>query len=877
MIITIDSYTINIDVKYMISIMFSIFSAYFAYYQYKNALQDKKNQKILKKNFGSELFGKETIILSTYCYVKPNCTNIDPAREAEPKNLYMIEGNMFSELDKYLLKETPKKNGSRHILILADSGMGKTSFLLNYYAYNQKKPKRTRQRIALVPLGISDADEYIDKIENKESTVIFLDAFDEDTKAIKNHRERLAFLMRKKCSRFKRVIITCRTQFFPSDEEIPKETGILKVADRKAGEPGFYIFNKLYLSPLSDKQVSIFLKNRFKWNFKKRKKAKILVQKIPSLKVRPMLLAHIPDLINSNQTDLQYSYQLYEIMVDNWLEREKGWIRNKNDLRQFSEKLAFDLYINREKRGAEKISKNELSALAKEWNIQLEGWQLTGRSLLNGDTVGNYKFAHRSIMEFLFVVHFFKLNNKERPSIEWTDQQSIFALEFIKINMNKKINIEKANFRNCKNIPEWIEKGLKRNGEYSKIILAQNIEDLNILRHVDLSHTNLTGVKLTGLDLTNVNFRGCILRSADLSKSNLKNVDFREANLIEAILSGNLSNTNFRGADLSGVDFKGANLENATIDSFTKTKCIDFSGANLKSSFLLQANLNEDYFIDSNLTDAFLRYADLSDAKLIGAKLINACLKEASLYRADLTNADLTNADLIDAHLSESKLIGAKFIKSDLSGAILYGADLTNADLSGANLSGATLTEATLTKVNLNDTIFRYTFLQNTIFKNSINIPEWIEKGIDRDSKYSQKKLIDNIRNGFRNLKGVILISADLSGANLIGADLRCADLRLAHLNIANLINTDLRGADLSGAQLNGTNLEGADFSGAKIEGANFKYSENIPEWIKNGLNEKGFFIQEILIKNIKKKLKNLNKKNQNELNGIKTYIHYII
>jgi hypothetical protein len=114
----------------------------------------------------------------------------------------------------------------------------------------------------VVPLGIPDADEYVAKIPDQQNTVIFLDAFDEDTKAIKDHRQRLLELMHA-CRHFKRVLITCRTQFFPRAEEIPRETGLARVGPRKAGEGATYEFWKLYLAPLNDDQVNAFLRKRY--------------------------------------------------------------------------------------------------------------------------------------------------------------------------------------------------------------------------------------------------------------------------------------------------------------------------------------------------------------------------------------------------------------------------------------------------------------------------------------------------------------------------------------------------------------------------------------------------------------------------------------
>src|SRR5690606_23496512 len=139
--------------------------------------------------------------------------------------------------------------------------------------------------------------------------------------AIKGHRERLFNLM-EQCKKFKKVIITCRTQFFPKAEEIPVETGIIKFGPQKAGDKGVYEFWKLYLSPFDDDDVKNYLKKKYPlWKYSERKKALEIAIKIPNLSVRPMLLAYIPDILDSKK-DIRLAYQLYEAMVEAWLERE---------------------------------------------------------------------------------------------------------------------------------------------------------------------------------------------------------------------------------------------------------------------------------------------------------------------------------------------------------------------------------------------------------------------------------------------------------------------------------------------------------------------------------------------------------------------------
>lgn len=386
--------------------------------------RQRRTQRMLEEQFGAEFYDSETIRSAMRYYVRPKCSSIDPAQEAEPSQVIVAEEDLFYAVDKYL----SSGSSHRHLLILADSGMGKSAFVLNYYARNQKLPKRKRHRLAVVPLGIPNALTAIEKIENKRETVIFLDAFDEDTKAIQDHRGRLMELMQA-CSQFKRVLMTCRTQFFPKEEEIPKQTGIAVIRPRKPGESGVYEFWKYYLMPLRDKQIKEFINKRYPFTSRThRSQAADLINKIPLLSVRPMILSYIPDLLESGRM-YRYAYQIYEQVVEKWLERESRWVAPELLLR-FSEELAVDLYTNRERRGFERISRQELAEFIKEMDITLDEWKATGRSLLNRDGLGNLKFSHRSLMEYLFVQQFAR-GCTVLANYSWTDQMLTFLWEML--------------------------------------------------------------------------------------------------------------------------------------------------------------------------------------------------------------------------------------------------------------------------------------------------------------------------------------------------------------------------------------------------------------------------------------------------------------
>jgi len=92
--------------------------------------QQRRKEKGLDKEFGGELYTREQIANSTRYYVVPDCASIDPGQEAEMRRVVTTRQNLFERVDQYL-EQAPSQ---RHLLILADSGMGKTSFVLNYYA-----------------------------------------------------------------------------------------------------------------------------------------------------------------------------------------------------------------------------------------------------------------------------------------------------------------------------------------------------------------------------------------------------------------------------------------------------------------------------------------------------------------------------------------------------------------------------------------------------------------------------------------------------------------------------------------------------------------------------------------------------------------------
>jgi hypothetical protein len=92
-----------------------------------------------------------------------------------------------------------------------------------------------------------------------------------------------------------------------------------------------------------------------------------------------------------------------------------------------------------------------------------------------------------------------------------------------------------------------------------------------------------------------------------------------------------------------------------------------------------------------NLFGTDLQGAILGDADLRTAFLVQANLQAVDLREADLAGAYLGEANLREANLQNANLQETKLVAADFQGATLRGANLSGAKLGGANLEGTDL------------------------------------------------------------------------------------------------------------------------------------------------------------------------------------------
>lgn len=340
-------------------------------------------------------------------FIRTKCQNIDPSDEINLSTTFAFATK--EDLIKFFLKKAFQTNDSaaKFYLILGDSGMGKTTFMLNLFSkFNrQNRFQFNDQKITLLPLGLDKAtlEKEIQKISNPKKTTILLDGLDEapyiSHEDINFEFDKLIELVKD----FNKVLITCRTHYFSSEKDEPNE---LKIKKFNTDGNGYYSIKKIYISPFEAKDINrYFNKSLGIFSFRKKKTAREILKKTDDLLLRPMLLSHITELVKENQQEFKNRVDIYEALLLAWLNREivKQPQNNKeifkSNLAFFTYEICKNIYYNYSTNGLY-ISLKDIEILSQEYNIDLSKIELKSRSLLNRNSNGEYKFAHKSIFEF---------------------------------------------------------------------------------------------------------------------------------------------------------------------------------------------------------------------------------------------------------------------------------------------------------------------------------------------------------------------------------------------------------------------------------------------------------------------------------------------
>ncbi len=454
-------------------------------------------------------------------YIEPDCQQINPANrheDTEPQSV--VKCPVFKTINDFLAGEfAVAAAGRNQMFVLSDAGMGKSSLLVMLKLAQLLKFWPSKIHCELLKLG-PDTLERLKAISAPGDTVLLLDALDEDRTAWGNIRARLLELLAATHS-FRRVILSCRTQFFPETEKDTFQVlGRVKV-------DGFSC-PMIFLSLFDQEQVGKYLEKRYPdgllhWFSENSKKVKAsqLVGQMRDLCCRPMLLAHVEDLVDSKLLVGEWGeYQVYQALTEAWLEREQRKLAEQGISGVTTKALRTACWAAAEhlqRKGERTLSEKDLNLLIAQHEAvgHLSKLHFGGRSLLNRNADGHYRFSHFSIQEFLVA-----------------------------------------------------QKILEDARELERVVVPETATEKVIRFVLDGRAGVCRGKPLTlrGVNLRRFDFRGADLQGADLSFAKLAGANLSAANLSQADLTN---------ADLSGAKAAGARFENVKADGLVLTTAVE--------------------------------------------------------------------------------------------------------------------------------------------------------------------------------------------------------------------------------------------------------------------------------------------------------------
>lgn len=357
-----------------------------------------------------EYLGKE----SQRQYIETQFLSTPPHEFDEPNKA--TTATTREPMDKFCDRIFKENNPNERVyMVLAGSGMGKTTFMVNVFC-RYVKQNMTRKGMNLdIRLLRLDDEKVLDDIKKisedgsikPEKTILLLDALDENRYASGNFvefKQKLEDAMEP----FGLVMITCRDQFFDNEKSIPTSTSWVSVTKDK----NLISYNKIYISPFSDEDIKRYLALKYKKR-KKRKQASQIAEKCKVLMARPLLLSYMDDLLDGN-FEFKTIYEIYRVLIDKWLQREVNKIQSeearseqKKVLYHFSVRIARTIYENWKDTKSMLLSPEQMESFMTRFNYSKVPYELKRRSLINRNVSGYYKFAHKSFLEFFLAQEYF--------------------------------------------------------------------------------------------------------------------------------------------------------------------------------------------------------------------------------------------------------------------------------------------------------------------------------------------------------------------------------------------------------------------------------------------------------------------------------------
>lgn len=316
---------------------------------------------------------------------------------------YTIEGwnGKQGKIDKLLAKMLLKRHPARMVLVVGESGVGK-SFLCVKILH--RLIFRTALRGHFLKYVNTASLEKFKKLKDKNAkkTILFLDGLDEYPQFLKLHDPEITkefyYNLHKVLSEYERVVICARSNYYMANQK-----NVYWVCYHLAGCDTQKVV-KVTLTGLEDQQIRKYLKQSLKLKDDKIEKCIQLVHCSREILSRPVFL-HFLELLPK---DINYgnSYKVYEEIVEKWLQREiDKSVSYSNPL----DKVDWGELFNHltERYFLNIFGGNTTVHFQPEEVISphsgIDNWVLGSRALLKYDPEFGYYCIHRSFFEFNYV------------------------------------------------------------------------------------------------------------------------------------------------------------------------------------------------------------------------------------------------------------------------------------------------------------------------------------------------------------------------------------------------------------------------------------------------------------------------------------------
>ncbi len=609
-----------------------------------NCMISADQEKLLQK-YNANIFTREQVVnkvMDFSYYLKKIIKEYE--NNVISKHYIDVYDEFDGNLLEYTVSEYLRDTEQNALLILGDYGCGKTSFLLNLQ-YNLAI-KYFDNKNEYIPLYIKlrdytksiDIDNIFEKFffkncnikNNKIETfnfmqmqkkfLILFDGFDEVAKRV-NYDVKFD-VFNQICKYIigeTKIILTSRPNYFQEKEEYKNliESIYLQFEPHNTNNVNF---QETYISELKPEQIKLYI-DSFKEELAKENLTPSDIEHIikkthdlTDLAKRPFLLYIIiktlPQFIDDIKHHVIYNINaanLYKKYTNIWLDREnykgKTLIR-KEDKMHFCKYLAFEMYkeeilsVNYKDFPLE--IKKYFSKLTDSEEIDYFSHDIQSCSFLNSDGYGNFKFIHKSFMEYFvacMVADLLKQSKNNKGNETTYDIKKI----------EKAINIthltsEVALFINDILDEEIEEKNrildsMERIGKSSDPIIRENVISI-----ISKARNNVGNLIINDEKYRDYDFNYAFIKDVTISNVDFSNAVFCES-YIENVIFINccFNQASFKKAILNNVDFSAQDLAWSDLSYCNITKCI-FKGSWLIDAKMMKSNIKNCNFYNCDMS-----------------------------------------------------------------------------------------------------------------------------------------------------------------------------------------------------------------------------------------------------------------------------------